>query len=88
MENRIKDRQFGLFADRASSSGFHANQLRLLLSGLVYVLTEGMRRTALSRTELAKASPQTIRLTLLRIGAVVTANTCRVHLLMSRSHPH
>ena len=88
MENRIKDQQLGLFADRASSSDFDANQLRLLLSGLAYALIEGMRRMALSATELAKASPNTIRLTLLKVGAVVLSNTRRVRLLMSRSHPN
>lgn len=87
MENRIKDQQLGLFADRASSSDFDANQLRLLLSGLAYTLLEGMRRMALSATELTKASPETIRLTLLKVGAVVLSNTRRVRLLMSRSHP-
>ena len=87
MENRIKDQQLGLFADRASSSDFHANQLRLLLSALAYVLVEGMRRMALKATDLARASPQTIRLTLLKVGAVVLSNTRRVRLLMSRSHP-
>ncbi len=87
MENRIKDQQLGLFADRASSSEFNANQHRLLLSGLAYALLEGMRRMALSATDLARASPQTIRLTLLKVGAVVMSNTRRVRLLMSRSHP-
>ena len=86
MENRIKDQQLGLFADRASSGDFHANQLRLLLSGLAFVLLEGMRRMV-SATDLAKASPQTVRLTLLKVGAVVVSNTRRVRLLMSRSHP-
>ena len=57
MENRIKDQQLGLFADRASSGDFHANQLRLLLSGLAHVIIEGMRRTALNATDLARASP-------------------------------
>ena len=87
MENRIKDQQLGLFADRASSSEFNANQFRLLLSALAFVLLEGMRRMALNATDLARASPQTIRLTLLKVGAVVMANTRRVRLLMSRSHP-
>ena len=87
MENRIKDQQLGLFADRASSSDFHANQFRLLLSALAFVLVEGMRRMALNATDLARASPQTIRLTLLKVGAVVVSNTRRVRLLMSRSHP-
>ena len=80
MENRIKDQQLGLFADRASSSEFNANQHRLLLSGLAYALLEGMRRMALSATDLARASPQTIRLTLLKVGAVVMSNTRRVRL--------
>ena len=87
MENRIKDQQLGLFADRASSSDFHANQLRLLLSGLAHVLIEGMRRMALEATELARATPQTIRTALLKVGAVALSNTRRVRLLMSRSHP-
>ena len=87
MENRIKDQQLGLFADRASSSDFHANQLRLLLSGLAYTLIEGMRRMALGATELARATPQTIRTALLKVGAVALSNTRRVRLLMSRSHP-
>ena len=84
---RKKDQQLGLFADRASSSAFHANQFRLLLSALAFVLLEGMRRMALSATDLARASPQTIRLTLLKVGAVVMSNTRRVRLPMSRSHP-
>ena len=87
IENRIKDQQLGLFADRASSSDFHANQLRVLLSGLAYTLIEGMRRMALNATELAKASPNTIRLTLLKVGAAAVSNRRRVRLLMSRSHP-
>ena len=77
----------GVEVIRASSSAFNANQLQLLLSGLAYVLVEGLRRMALSPTELAKASPRTIRLTLLKVGAVVVSNTRRVRLLMSRSHP-
>ena len=87
MENRIKDQQLGLFAHHASSNEFGANQSRLLLSALAHVLVEGMRRMTLSATDLAKASPQTIRLTLLKVGAVVVSNTRRVRLLMSRSHP-
>ena len=58
MENRINDQQLGLFAHRASSSDFHANQLRLLPSGLAYALIEGMRRMALSPTDVARPSPR------------------------------
>lgn len=87
MENRIKDQQMDLFAARASSTDFWANQYRMLLSGLAYTLIEGLRRLGLKATELAKAAPNTIRLRLLRVGAVVLSNTRRVRLLMSRAHP-
>ena len=75
MENRIKNQQLDLFAGRASCHRFWANQFRQLLSGLAYTLIEGLRRLALSNTALATASPNRIRLTLLRIGAVVVRNT-------------
>ena len=88
MENRIKNQQLDLFADRASSTRFWSNQFRQLLSGLAYTLFEALRRLALAGTRLAAASPSTIRLTLLRVGAVVLANTRRVRLLMSSAHPH
>ena len=69
MENRIKNQQLGMFASRASCMRMAANQFRILLSGLAYTLFEGLRRMALGDTELAHASPDRIRLTLLRIGA-------------------
>ena len=87
MENRIKDQQLDLCADYASSSDFDANQLCILLSGLAYVLIEGMRRMALGANELARATPRTIQLTLLRLGHVRMSNTLRVRLLLSHSHP-
>ena len=71
MENRIKNQQLDLFADRASCTGFWSNQFRHLLSGLAYTLIEALRGMALANTRLAVASPNTIRLTLLRIGTVV-----------------
>ena len=88
MENRIKNQQLDLFADRASCARFWSNQFRQLLSGLAYTLIEALRRMALAGTRMAVASPNTIRLTLLRIGAVVVANTRRVRLLMSSAYPH
>jgi hypothetical protein len=88
MENRIKDQQLGLFAHRASSHHWWNNQFRQLLSGLAYVLMEGLRQIALSGTTIAKASPQTIRLTLLKIGAVITHNTRRIRLMMSSAYPY
>ena len=71
MENRLKDQQLDLFADRTSCHGFWPNQFRQLLSALAYTLIEGLRRLAPIRTVLATASPNRIRLTLLRVGAVV-----------------
>ena len=88
MENRIKDQQLDLFAGRASCHRFWANQFRQLLSGLAYTLIEGLRRLALTNTALAHASPNRIRLTLLRIGAVVLRNTRRIRLLLSSACPH
>ena len=88
MENRIKNQQLDLFAGRASCHRFWANQFRQLLSGLAYTLIEGLRRLALSNTALATASPSRIRLTLLRIGAVVLRNTRRIRLMLSTACPH
>ncbi len=87
MENRIKEQQLGLFADRTSCSGWWANQFRLLLSGAAYVLLESIRRVALAGTELARAQVGTIRLKLLKIGAVITRNTRRIRLLLSSAYP-
>ncbi len=88
MENRIKDQQLGLFAHRTSSHHWWNNQFRQLLSGLAYVLLEGIRRLALTDTVIARATPQTIRLTLLKIGAVITRNTRRIKVMMSSASPH
>ena len=88
MENRIKEQQLGLFADRTSCHGWWANQFRLLLSSCAYVLLERMRALALAGTELARAQVSTIRLKLLKIGAVVLRNTRTVRLLLSSSYPY
>ena len=88
MENRIKEQQLDLFADRTSCRKWWANQFRLLLSSLAYALLETIRRTALRGTALARAQCGTLRLKLLRIGAVVLRNTRRVRLLLSSSYPH
>jgi hypothetical protein len=88
MENRIKEQQLGLFADRTSCQGWWANQFRLLLSSCAYVLVERLRALALTGTELARAQASTIRLKLLKIGAVVLRNTRRVRFLLSRSYPY
>jgi hypothetical protein len=88
MENRIKEQQLGLFADRTSCHGWWANPFRLLLSSCAYVLMERLRALGLAGTELARAQVNTIRLKLLKIGAVVLRNTRRVRLLLSSSYPY
>ena len=87
MENRIKDQQLGLFAHRASSHRWWNNQFRQLLSGLAYVLIEALRTMALAETSIAKATPQTLRLKLLRVGAVIVRNTRRIRIMISSAYP-
>lgn len=88
MENRIKEQQLDLFADRTSCHKWWPNQLRLLYSSLAYTLLEALQRLALHGTELARAYVGTIRLKLLKIGAVVIRNTRRVRVLMSSHYPN
>jgi len=88
MENRIKEQQLGLFSDRTSCHDWWANQFRLLLCSCAYVLLEAVRRLGLAGTALARAQVGTIRLRLLKIGAVVLRNTRRVRLLLSSSYPY
>ena len=88
MENRIKEQQLDLFADRTSSRAFAANQLRLLLSAFAYVLMERLRALALAETAFASAQCRTIRLKLLKIGAVVTRNTRSLRVSLSSSYPY
>ena len=87
MENRIKEQQLGLFSDRTSCHAWWPNQFRLLLSSAAYVLLETLRRIGLSGTDLARAQVTTIRLRLLKIGAVITRNTRRIRLWFSSSFP-
>lgn len=87
MENRIKEQQLGLFADRTSCHDFAANQFRLLLSSLAYVLIETLRREFLAGTELARAQAGTIRLKLLKIGALVRRSVRRIVIHLSESFP-
>ncbi len=88
MENRIKEQQLDLFADRTSCHTWWSNQFRLLLASLAYSLLEGIRRLALKGTELAKAQCGTIRLKLLKVGAVITKNTRRIRFLLSSAYPY
>ena len=87
MENRIKEQQLCLFADRTSCHAFAANQFRLLLSSAAYVLLESLRRVALAGTKLARARCDTIRLRLLKIGARVVQSVRRVVLHLASGHP-
>lgn len=86
-ENRIKEAQLDLFADRLSAATFRANQLRLWLASAAYVLMHTLRRVGLAGTVLARACANTIRLRLLKIGAVVTVSVRRVKLAMSEACP-
>ena len=86
MENRIKE-QMCLFADRLSSDEMRGNQLRLYFSALAYTLVEALRRLALKGTQWAQAQVDTIRLKLLKIGAIVRLSARRIVLQMSSAYP-
>jgi hypothetical protein len=86
MENRIKE-QFTLFADRVSSETIRANQMRLYLSAMAYVLVSGLRRLGLKATELAQAQVATIRTKLLKIGAQIRITVRKVWVSMASSYP-
>lgn len=88
MENRIKEQQLMLFADRTSCHDFLANQFRLLLSSFAYMLIEGFRRLALAGTEFSKAQSDTIRTKLLKVAARVRVSVRRVVIHMASSFPH
>jgi hypothetical protein len=88
MENRIKEQQLGLFADRTSCHRFPANQFRLLLSSAAYVLVQALRREALAGTELARAQVGTIRLKLLKVAARVMVTARRVVFHLASSYPY
>jgi hypothetical protein len=87
MENRIKECQLDLLADRTSAATLRANQLRLWFASLAYVLMEAVRRLALAGTELANATAGTIRLKLLKIGAVATVSMRRIKLAFASACP-
>jgi hypothetical protein len=88
MENRIKEQQLCLFADRTSCSKWLPNQFRVLLSALAYTLLNAIRQKALVGTELAHARCDTIRMKLLKIGASVVRNTRRIIMMLSESCPY
>ena len=87
MENRIKEQQLMLFADRTSCATMRANQIRLMLSTVAYVVLRALRAYGLPQTALAQAQVQTIRLQLLKLGAVVRISVRRVYVSLSESYP-
>lgn len=87
MENRIKEQQLHLFADRTSASTMRANQIRLFFSSIAYVLLAALRRLGLEGTSMAHAQCQTIRLRLLKIGALVQVTVRKVWVRLASSCP-
>jgi hypothetical protein len=88
MENRIKEQQMCLFADRTSCATMRANQLRLWLSSAAYTLLMALRQFGLQGTEMATARCDTIRLKLLKLGALVRTTVRRVWISLSESCPY
>ncbi len=88
MENRIKEQQLSLFADRTSAATMRANQLRLWWSSFGYILMQALRRLALKGTEMEKAQCQTIRLKLLKIGAQVRITVRKVWVSLAQGCPY
>lgn len=87
MENRIKEQQLDLFADRTSTHTMRSNQVRLYMSSMAYVLMQALRRLGLAGTEMAKAQCGTIRLRLLKIGARVRVTARKVWVHMAEACP-
>lgn len=88
MENRIKEQQLYLFADRTSTHHLNSNQMRLWFSSVAYVLLNELRRLGLTGTELAQARCDTIRTKLLKIGAQVKVTVRRVWVHLASSYPY
>jgi Transposase DDE domain group 1 len=88
LENRIKECQLDLFADRTSAATMRANQLRLWFASLAYVLLCALRRIGLAHTQFAEATCGSLRLKLLKIGALVTTSVRRIKLAMASACPY
>jgi len=87
MENRIKECQLDLFADRTSAATMRANQLRLWFASMAYVLLTALRRIGLKHTQFAQATCGSIRLKLLKIGALVRVSVRRIKFAMASAYP-
>ena len=88
MENRIKEQQLDLFADRTSTQTMNSNQLRLWLSSMAYILMQAFRQNCLSRTSFAKATVGTIRLSFLKLGARITISCRRILIAIATACPY
>ena len=88
MENRIKEQQMGMFADRLSTESIRGNQFRLYCSSVAYMLMHALRRLALKDTELENAQCTTIRLKLLKIGAQIEVTVRRVWFRFAAGYPY
>jgi hypothetical protein len=88
IENRLKEQQLDLFADRTSTQLFNSNQLRLWLSSMAYVLVQAFRQHCLAKTSLAKATVGTIRLLLLKLGARITISIRRILIAIASACPY
>ena len=87
MENRIKEQQLGLFADRTSAAEFRSNQIRLYFSSIGYCVLEALRRLGLAGTKMARAQCTTIRLRLLKIGARIRITARKVWISLATGYP-
>jgi hypothetical protein len=88
MENRIKEQQLDLFADRTSTHFMWSNQLRLYWSSVAYVLMQTLRRLGLTGTQASQAQCRTIRLKLLKIGAQIRVTVRKVWVSLAGGYPH
>lgn len=88
MENRIKEQQLDLFADRTSTHHLRSNQLRLYFTSFAYVLLQALRRIGLTGTKMAKAQAGTIRLKLLKLAGRITVSVRRVRLYLNDNYPY
>jgi Transposase DDE domain group 1 len=88
VENRIKEQQLDLFADRTSAATMRANQLRLWFASFAYVLLDALRRIGLRHAQFAAATCGTIRLKLLKIGAQVRKSVRRIKVAMASACPY
>ena len=87
MENRIKEQQLGMFADRTSTATMRGNQLRLWIASLAYTLAQALRRVGLRGTSLATAQVSTIRVRLLKLSGLVRISVRRIRVALSSAFP-